>query len=100
MLTVKQGQLLQQLEAFDSECELMREQLEASQDRSINANNELSEVSQQKARLNNENNKLQVSSSSLLCLLAIIQVFKSLATGVRALMACSWLVLIKIFWKP
>ena len=89
MLTVKQGQLLQQLEAFDSECELMREQLEASQDRSINANNELSEVSQQKARLNNENNKLQVSSSSLLCLLAIIQVFKSLATGVRALMACS-----------
>ena len=60
MLTIKQGQLLAQLEAFDQECDNMREQLEAAKDTSNNTNFELSDVVKQKDVLNNENARLQV----------------------------------------
>ena len=60
MLTIKQEQLLAQLEAFDQECENMREQLEAVRDSSSNTTFELSDVVKQKELLHNENNRLQV----------------------------------------
>ncbi|KAL5257695.1 hypothetical protein ACHWQZ_G012574 [Mnemiopsis leidyi] len=59
MLTIKQGQLLAQLEAFDQECENMRDQLEAARDSSSNTTCELSDVVRQKQQLHNENTRLQ-----------------------------------------
>eukprot|EP00116_Pleurobrachia_bachei_P003934 sb/3464196/ len=59
MLTVKQEQLLHQLEAFDLECETMREQLEAARDNSSTTTHELSDVVKQKRMLHSENTRLQ-----------------------------------------
>ena len=61
MLTVKQEQLLHQLEAFDLECETMREQLEAARDSSSTTTHELSDVVKQKRMLHSENTRLQVT---------------------------------------
>ncbi|XP_063694879.1 coiled-coil domain-containing protein 157-like isoform X2 [Bolinopsis microptera] len=58
MLTIKQGQLLSQLEAFDQECENMRDQLEAARDSTSNTTCELSDVVKQKEQLYNENTRL------------------------------------------
>ena len=62
MLSVKQGQLLSQLEAFDQECENMREQLDAAKDSSTNTSFELTDVVKQKEQLHNENARLQVDN--------------------------------------
>lgn len=61
MLTIKQGQLLAQLEAFDMECENMRDQLDAARDNSTNTTCELTDVVKQKELLHRENTRLQVS---------------------------------------
>ena len=74
MLTIKQGQLLAQLEAFDQECENMRDQLEAARDSSSNTTCELSDVVRQKQQLHNENTRLQVFFYVILFWCLIVQV--------------------------
>ena len=71
MLTIKQGQLLSQLEAFDQECENMRDQLEAARDSTTNTTCELSDVVQQKQQLHSENTRLQVGGTMKELLLII-----------------------------
>ena len=71
MLTIKQGQLLAQLEAFDQECENMRDQLEAARDSSTNTTCELSDVVRQKQQLHNENTRLQVSFHEILFVIRV-----------------------------
>ena len=72
MLTIKQGQLLSQLEAFDQECENMRDQLEAARDSTSNTSCELSDVVKQKEQLYNENTRLLVSDYICIILQYII----------------------------
>ena len=93
MLTIKQEQLLSQLEAFDLECENMRDQLESARDNSSNTNYELTDVVKQKERLHNENTRLQVCDVTLpinaltivhICFEAVLLKFKIWCAG-RAL---------------
>ena len=79
MLTIKQGQLLSQLEAFDQECENMRDQLEAARDSTSNTSCELSDVVKQKEQLYNENTRLLVSD--YICI--ILQYFIGFVSGYR-----------------
>ena len=79
MLTIKQGQLLSQLEAFDQECENMRDQLEAARDSTSNTSCELSDVVKQKEQLYNENTRLLVSD--YICI--ILKYFIGFVTGYR-----------------